>query len=173
MMRYSENMKKLTIEARQRWLVGSGTLAIVLVMGMVVQRSRSAVGESPAFHLGEAGVHYILHVLNSGTCTPEELIVQQPIVQDVPAIVNEESLGSFNVTLKALASSATPDYTVTSLGRERGMGGTCQKIETVVESFSGVLGTKYRVLSWDHSADAPCGSMKAPSTLACVGNKQQ
>ncbi len=139
----------------------------MLILWVFVSQSRSATGETSAFHVSEAGVHYVLHLLNSGACLPEELIQQQPIMHDVPGLVEDDSLGLFSVALNPLPSEGGR-WQLQSIGRAAG-GSGCQSVEAQIEMFSGVLGTKYRVVSWEQHEEERCWTLVSPSVLSCQG----
>lgn len=155
--------------SRRQAGVGGLILLLVIVGGSVIGwRSRTADGQQiPAFHVGEAGVDYFLHVLNSGSCTPDELLAQQPIVHTVPEAATNVPIGFFVATF-ARDAEKPGSWRLLVVGHDATTGRVCEKIEATLESFSGVLGTKYRALDWDSSA-VGCGETVAERPLVCKG----
>lgn len=164
-----DDIRAFLLGNREVFLVA--LLTAVALVWVVIHQTRTAAGQTPAFHLSEAGVHYILHVLNSGACTPAELTQKQPVIQAVPGADGTPNLGTFAVTLETLAPSSPTRLRVTALGQESGAK-ACQQIEADVESFSGVLGTKYRIVSWDHRDTVRCGALPPPLELVCAGTRE-
>lgn len=143
-------------------------IIILLVIGLFFQRSRSAAGKSVAFHAGEAGVHYALHLLNSGTCTPAELFPQS-LTQVIESENGAEPIGMFQVTFEPAPAAGAEHLRLRALGREEGKRSLCQSIEADIESFTGAVGTKYRLVSWEHEAAARCGQAAEPHEISCAG----
>lgn len=145
---------------------GIVVVAAVVVVGLIwwaVQNSQAAVGEAAAFHVSEAGVNYTLHLLNSGACTPAEL-QDQVLIKKVPDEAGT-NIGQFGVEVTPLSDER---WRVISRGGVGGMLGACQAVAAEVEAFSGVLGTKYRVLSWARSSYGRCDG-GAETEFICGG----
>lgn len=159
-----------TSASRNIIIVVGAAIVLAVAAGGVIQRSRTVTGQGPAFHMSEAGVDYVLHTLNSGACTPAELVLQQPIAQAVPAS-SGEPLGIFAVTFDEKRDAASPSagLRLNVIGRAEGAMDTCHAISADVESFSGVLGTKYRVVSWNNQGATRCGSLTQEAGVTCSG----
>lgn len=146
-------------------------IVILLVIGLFLQRSRPAAGQGVAFHAGEAGVHYALHLLNSGTCTPAELFPQN-LVQVLESERGDGPMGMFQVTFDPVPGAGVEHLRLRVLGREEDKRGLCQSIEAEIESFRGAAGTKYRLVSWEHEAAVRCGQAAAPREVSCAGRSE-
>lgn len=140
-------------------------------MRFAVRQNNAVVGqeqEEQSFHLSEAGVHYVLHVLNNGVCTPHELAGSEPIIQSV---VDESTagdvVGTYELTFDVTPNGGETITAVRAVGYDKNVFGECQLIEARVESFSGVLGRRYRILSWDHKATITCGAPGAIKAAQC------
>lgn len=140
-------------------------VAVILLGRLLPGQVRGASGQGAAFHVSEAGIDYILHLLNSGVCTPDEVAKQLPIIQRVPADMGD--MGTFAITLASLDSNR---WNVASVGREPGFTGNCQQIEADIEAFSGSLGTKYRIHSWGPQVSVRCTGPTQPTEVVC-GNQ--
>ena len=137
-------------------------IAVAVVGGTLLYRSRSAESSGAAAHISEAGIEYFVHVLNSGACTREEVQEQSPLVQAVTA--NQKTLGTFSVKV---VSGDNNTLRVLALGKEKGAMGSCHALRAEVESFAGLLGTKYRVASRDTAEEERCGLMPQPAPIVC------
>jgi hypothetical protein len=127
--------------------------------------------EEQSFHVSEAGVNYVLHILNNGTCTPTELNASDnnnttPVVQSV---VDESpgagaAIGTYELTFNLLSPTRTG---VRAVGYDLNVAKECQLIEATLESFTGILGPSYRVLSWDHKSTISCGTPRPVVNPVC------
>jgi hypothetical protein len=147
------------------WIIVAIALAFVLI-GVALLQRRAVASSGPALHLSEAGLDYVLHVLNSGVCTPEELAAQQPLVQSVQNETDNSALGSFS---SALTATENGRWRLVTVGHTGGLLGTCAETSADLETFSGVLGTKYRAVSRAASPTVRCGMMHKPTELQCTG----
>jgi Tfp pilus assembly protein PilX len=141
-------------------------------MRFAVRQNNAVVGqeqEEQSFHLSEAGVHYVLHVLNNGVCTPQELSVSEPVIQPVidESVADGQPVGTYELTFDVTSVGGETVTAVRAVGYDKNVFGECQLIEARVESFSGVLGKKYRILSWDHKSTITCGVPGALATAQC------
>lgn len=142
-------------------------LVLVIIMAawmrFAVVQNKAVVGqeqEEQSFHLSEAGVHYVLHLLNNGLCTPQELAASQPIIQSVvdESVSQAGSVvGTYELTFDVQAAGAETVASVRALGFDQNVYGECQLIVARLRSFEGILGKKYQILSWDHKATIACG----------------
>lgn len=146
-------------------------IVVLLVIGLFFQRSRSAAGQGAAFHAGEAGVHYVLHLLNSGTCTPAELFPQS-LAQVLASESGAEPIGMFQVTFEPAPAAGVEHLRLRVLGREEDKRGLCQSIEADIEPFTGAVGIKYRLVSWEHEGAARCGPPAEPREIFCAGRDE-
>lgn len=159
---YTKVMRKFII------IAAAAVVVLVGAVGVVLVRSHTVTGQGPALYISEAGVEYALHLLNSGACTPDELTRQQPIVQAVPNVEFGEPLGMFAITFDDVKDTSER-LRFNVLGRSGGIMGACHAMAAEVESFSGVLGTKYRVVSRSDQGATRCGNLSQLSKLSCGG----
>lgn len=159
------------IAQNKRLLLIGGITAVVLVF-FIIQRSQSAAGETGAFHLSEAGLHYALHLFNSGACTPQELL-DTTIVQTVPNAEETGTVGKFALTIDSRPTEPVTRWQVTARGHLDGQMGACQEIVADVESFSGALGTKYRTVSWEQHDVTWCVEAASTTEVTCVGQEEK
>lgn len=148
-------------------LVTGVVVVLIVVAGVVIQRSRAAASEGLAFHVSEAGLEYVLHTLNNGACTPAELIAQEPLVQAMFGTEEDTAPGVFVVNFGEVAEAATESLNITVQGRTGGFMPSCHTLAAKLEAFSGTLGTKYRVASWENHGVTRCGLSLPPTPLTC------
>lgn len=135
-------------------------------MAFAVRQNNAVVGqeqEEQSFHLSEAGVHHVLHLLNNDVCTPAQLKASEPVVQTV---VQESPAGGPTGTYELTFEVMPAEIRVRAVGYDVNVRNECQLIEARLEALAGGLGTKYRVKSWDHKTTIACGDprpIKAPT----------
>jgi len=135
-------------------------------LGFANRQNNAVVGqeqEEQSFHISEAGVNYVLHALNTGTLTPAQLDASEPLSQKLYGSVNgaTDEIGCFRMIFDVQASGSGTTTVVQAVGYDKNIVRECQLIEATIESFTGSLGTKYRVASWDHKANVVCGQLDA------------
>lgn len=117
--------------------------------------------EEQSFHLSEAGVNWALHVLNSGACTPADLAVysSEPVIASVvdETVPGGDVIGTYQLTFNVETIGGETETSVRAIGYDKNVEGECQLIEATIQSFGGVLGTKYRIEAWDHKSTISCG----------------
>lgn len=126
--------------------------------------------EEQSFQLSEAGVNYVLHLLNNGLCTPAELNASEPVIQSVVDVSVQGSgafMGTYELAFDVQPAGSGTVTSVQAIGYDINVQRECQLIEAKIESFDGVLGTKYRVKSWDHKSTITCGTPGAVVNPVC------
>lgn len=136
-------------------------------MAFAVRQNNAVVGqeqEEQSFHLSEAGVHHVLHLLNNGVCTPAQLEASEPVVQTV---AQESAAGGPTGTYELTFEVGPAEMVVRAVGYDLNVRNECQLIEARLESLAGGLGTKYRVKAWDHKTTIVCGVPRPVKEPTC------
>lgn len=152
-------------------------LVFVVIMSawlrFAVRQNNTVVGqeqEEQSFHLSEAGVHYALHLLNNGLCTPQELAASEPVIQpvvDVSVADAGAEIGTYELMFEVSTNGGETSAVVRAVGYDVNVFGECQLIEATLQSFAGVLGTRYKIESWDHKSTILCATPGAIRDPVC------
>ncbi len=109
--------------------------------------------EERSFHVAEAGIHYVLFLLNQGVNTTEELVSQQELTQSVTE--KGVTLGEFTVKISSIAGSQTSEaIQVVSSGRDASRN-ICQTVVVEIRRTGSHPAGPYEIASWDHAVT--CG----------------
>lgn len=161
-MNHVETVKREGQRGAIMMLVMVLLICFVIIMGALIQliaRQSHATSdktqEGQSFGLADAGVRYVLWLMNEQGLTPGELRRNPPggLAHHVVRGHNDEILGFFEVEIMPEDPSASDDLKVRAYGFNPNMIQACQSVEAdVVLSAAG----GYQVKMWNHEPGFDC-----------------
>ncbi len=111
--------------------------------------------EERAFQASEAGIEYVLFLLNSGVLAPDTLTY---FIQEIVGVSDSVFELTFSDQTASSVTALSRGYDVNKLDR-------CQEIMVNIKIYSGsISSSEYYVDSWTHKTDTLCAAV-IPSLL--------
>ncbi len=122
--------------------------------------------EERSSQISEAGVQYVIFLLNNQVCTAAELAANSPIVQTVTDADNTTTVGTYQLNLTANGDGVAIEAHGYSAGTLR----RCQAITADLEPAWSTVNPKYYINRQDFLHQTNCAaSLPAATTISCAG----
>lgn len=118
--------------------------------------------------ISEAGIQYVIFLLNNEGCTINELVANSPLVQTVTDADGVTEIGRYQLAVTA----ASDGVNVESHGYNFHLPGRCQRaIANITPAWTSVGMTKYYINRQDFYHEGNCEeTIPAATTLSCAGS---